>query len=177
MHTDVLGGRINVPLIRYDTRQEVNAFGIEVEGLQLEQLAALESGSGVTATGRLDGVLPIILLPEGPQIPAGSLYARAPGGVVQFRGATADSLKQSDPSVSLAMQVLNDFRYDKLQTDVTYQPDGELNLGLQFQGYNPTFFDGQATHFNLNLEYNLLDLLESLRVSNDIVQKLENKYQ
>ena len=177
VHTDVLGGRINVPLIRYDTRQEVNAFGIEVEGLQLEQLAALESGSGVTATGRLDGVLPIILLPEGPQIPAGSLYARAPGGVVQFRGATADSLKQSDPSVSLAMQVLNDFRYDKLQTDVTYQPDGELNLGLQFQGYNPTFFDGQATHFNLNLEYNLLDLLESLRVSNDIVQKLENKYQ
>lgn len=177
VHTDVLGGRINVPLIRYDTRQEVNAFGIEVEGLQLEQLAALESGSGVTATGRLDGVLPIILLPEGPQIPAGSLYARAPGGVVQFRGATADSLKQSDPSVSLAMQVLNDFRYDKLQTDVTYQPDGELSLGLQFQGYNPTFFDGQATHFNLNLEYNLLDLLESLRVSNDIVQKLENKYQ
>jgi hypothetical protein len=177
VHTDVLGGRINVPLIRYDTRQEVNAFGIEVEGLQLEQLAALESDSGVTATGRLDGVLPIILLPEGPQVPAGSLYARAPGGVVQFRGATADSLKQSDPSVSLAMQVLNDFRYDKLQTDVTYQPDGELNLGLQFQGYNPTFFDGQATHFNLNLEYNLLDLLESLRVSNDIVQKLENKYQ
>ena len=177
VHTDVLGGRINVPLIRYDTRQQINSFGIEVEGLQLEQLAALESGSGVTATGLLDGVLPIILLPEGPQIPAGSLYARSPGGVVQFRGTTADSLKQSDPNVSLAMQVLNDFRYDKLQTDVTYQPDGELNLGLQFQGSNPTFFDGQATHFNLNLEYNLLDLLESLRVSNDIVQKLENKYQ
>ena len=75
------------------------------------------------------------------------------------------------------MQVLDDFRYNKLQTDITYQPDGELNLGLQFQGYNPTFFDGQATHFNLNLEYNLLDLLESLRISNDIVQKLENKYQ
>ena len=75
------------------------------------------------------------------------------------------------------MQVLDDFRYDKLQTNVIYQPDGALNLGLQFQGHNPTFFDGQATHLNLNLEYNLLDLLESLRISNDIVQKLENKYQ
>ena len=177
VHTDVLGGRINVPLIRFDTSQEVNAFGIEIEGLQVAQIAALEAGSGITASGELDGVLPIILLPTGPQIPAGSLYARAPGGIVQFRGATANNLKESDPSVSLAMQVLDDFRYDKLQTDITYQPNGELNLGLQFQGHNPTFFDGQATHFNLNLEYNLLDLLESLRISNDIVQKLENKYQ
>ena len=177
VHSDVLGGRINVPLIRFDTSEEVNAFGIEIEGLQVEQLAALEAGSGITASGQLDGVLPIILLPEGPQVPAGSLYARSPGGIVQFRGATADSLKDSDPSVGLAMQVLNDFRYDKLQTDITYQPNGELKLGLQFQGHNPTFFDGQATHFNLNLDYNLLDLLESLRISNDIVQKLENKYQ
>jgi hypothetical protein len=177
VHSDVLGGRINVPLIRFDSSQDVNAFGIEIEGLKLEQLAALEAGSGITATGRLDGVLPIILLPEGPQVPAGSLYARSPGGIVQYQGATAESLKQSDPTVGLAMQVLSDFRYDKLQTNVTYQPDGELKLGLQFQGHNPTFFDGQATHFNLNLDYNLLDLLESLRISNDIVQKLENKYQ
>jgi hypothetical protein len=177
VHTDVLGGRINVPLIRFDSSQEVNAFGIEIEGLKIAQIAALEAGSGVTASGKLDGILPIILLPEGPQIPAGSLYARSPGGVVQFRGSTADSLKQSDPSVGLAMQVLDDFRYNKLQTNITYQPDGALDLGLQFQGHNPTFFDGQATHFNLNLDYNLLDLLESLRISNDIVQKLENKYQ
>jgi hypothetical protein len=177
VHTDVLGGRINVPLIRFDSSQEVNAFGIEIEGLKIAHIAALEAGSGVTATGELDGILPIILLPEGPQIPAGSLYARAPGGIVQFRGTAADSLKQSDPNVSLAMQVLDDFRYNKLQTNITYQPNGELDLGLQFQGHNPTFFDGQATHFNLNLDYNLLDLLESLRISNDIVQKLENKYQ
>jgi hypothetical protein len=177
VHTDVLGGRINVPLIRFDSSQEVNAFGIEIEGLKIAQMAALETGSGVTASGVLDGILPIILKPEGPQIPAGSLYARAPGGIVQFRGTAADSLKQSDPSVGLAMQVLDDFRYNKLQTNITYQPNGALDLGLQFQGHNPTFFDGQATHFNLNLNYNLLDLLESLRISNDIVQKLENKYQ
>lgn len=177
VHSSVLGGRINVPLVRYDTSESTNAFGIEVEGIQIEQLAALEPSSGVKATGQLDGVLPIVLLPEGPQVPAGSLFARDPGGVIQFTGDAAESLKQSDPTVGLAMQVLSDFRYDKLQTDVTYQPNGELKLGLQFQGKNPTFFDGQATHLNLNLDYNLLDLLSSLRINNDIVQKLENKYQ
>lgn len=177
VHTDVLGGRINVPLIRFDTSQEINSFGIEVEGIKLEKLAALESGAGIEATGQLDGVLPIIISPQGGQLPAGSLFARAPGGTVKFQGQSADSLKQSDPSVSLAMQVLDDFRYNKLQTNITYQPDGELILGLQFQGHNPTFFDGQTTHLNLNLEYNLHDLLESLRISNDVVEKLENKYQ
>ena len=177
VHSDVLGGRINVPLIRFDTSQDTNAFGIEVEGIDVAQLAALEAGAGIDASGRLDGVLPIILSPAGATVPAGSLYARPPGGIVQYQGQTAESLKSSDPSVNLAMQVLDDFRYHTLQTDVTYQPTGELNLGLKFQGHNPTFFDGQATHFNLNLDYNLLDLLASLRISNDIVQKLENKYQ
>ena len=177
IHSDVLGGRIEVPLIRFDTSQDVNAFGIKVEGLQVSQLAALEADSGITATGTLDGVLPIILLPEGPQVPAGTLYARSPGGLINYQNDVAAALKDSDPTVGLAMQVLEDFHYDKLQTDITYQPNGELKLGLQFQGKNPTFFDGQATHLNLNLDYNLLDLLESLRISNDIVQKLENKYQ
>ncbi|MBL4796350.1 MAG: YdbH domain-containing protein [Oleispira sp.] len=177
IHSDVLGGQVKVPLIRFDTSQEINAFGIEIEGLQLSQLAALEAGSGISVTGTLDGLLPIILLPQGPQVPAGILYARSPGGVVKYQNQVASALKESDPSVSLAMQILEDFHYDKLQTNITYQPNGELKLGLQFQGKNPTFFDGQATHLNLNLDYNLLDLLESLRISNDIVQTLENKYQ
>lgn len=177
IHSDVLGGRVKVPLIRFDTSQAINSFGIEVEGLQMSQLAELESESGISASGTLDGVLPIILLPEGPQVPAGSLFARSPGGLIQYNNQVSSALKESDPSVNLAMQVLEDFHYDKLQTDVTYQPNGELILGLQFQGKNPTFFDGQATHLNLNLDYNLLDLLESLRISNDIVQTLENKYQ
>ena len=177
IHSYVLGGRIELPLIRFDSSQDVNAFGIKVEGLQVSQLAALEADSGITATGTLDGLLPIILLPEGPQVPAGTLYARSPGGLINYQNDVAAALKDSDPTVGLAMQVLEDFHYDKLQTDITYQPNGELKLGLQFQGKNPTFFDGQATHLNLNLDYNLLDLLESLRISNDIVQKLENKYQ
>lgn len=177
VHSEVLGGQIKVPLIRFDTSQEVNAFGIEVIGLEMAELAKLEKNAGVNASGKLDGVLPIVLLPEGPQVPAGTLYARAPGGVIQYRGQAADTLKQSDPTMGLAMQLLNDFRYDQLQTDITYQPDGELKLGLQFQGHNPDFFDGQATHLNLNLDYNLLDLLESLRISQDLVEKLENKYQ
>ncbi|PHS65387.1 MAG: hypothetical protein COB09_06400 [Thalassobium sp.] len=177
MHTDVLGGRIHTPLIRFDTRKDINAFGIELEHIQLTQIAALEAKAEVQASGTLDGVLPIVLTKEGAQIPGGTLFARDPGGVIRYQNATSEALQQSDQTVGLAMQLLQNFNYDQLQSNIQYQPDGALNLGLQFQGKNPDFFGGQATHLNVNLEYNLLDLLESLRVTQDVISRLENKYQ
>lgn len=177
MHTDVLGGRVHTPLIRFDTRKDINAFGIELEHIQLAQIAALEPKSEVEASGTLDGVLPIVLTKEGAQIPGGSLFARAPGGIIRYQNATSEALQQSDQTVGLAMQLLQNFHYNQLQTNIQYQPDGALNLGLQFQGKNPEFFDGQTTHLNVNLEYNVLDLLESLRVTQDVISRLESKYQ
>ena len=177
MHTDILGGRIHTPLIRYDTRKAINAFGIELEHIQLAQLAALEPGADVQANGTLDGVIPIVISPEGVQVPGGNLFARDPGGVIRYHNSTSESLARSDQSVGMAMQLLQNFHYDQLQSGIQYQPDGSLNLGLQFQGNNPDFFGGQKTHLNVNLDYNLLDLLESLRVTQDIISKLEEKYQ
>lgn len=177
MHTNVLGGRVHSPLIRFDSRKEINAFGIEVNNIQLSELAKLEPNAEVSATGVLDGVLPIVLTKEGPQVPGGTLFARAPGGIIQYNNATSQALKSSDQTVGMALQLLENFHYDQLESGVEYQPDGQLNLALQFQGYNPGFFDGQATHLNVNLDYNLLDLLESLRVTNDLIQKVEDKYQ
>ena len=177
MHTDVLGGRIHTPLIRFDTRKDINAFGIELEHIQLAQIAALEAKAEVQASGTLDGVLPIVLTKEGAQIPGGTLFARDPGGVIRYQNATSEALQQSDQTVGMAMQLLQNFNYDQLQSNIQYQPDGALNLGLQFQGKNPDFFGGQATHLNVNLEYNLLDLLESLRVTQDVISRLEEKYQ
>ena len=176
MHTDVLGGRVYTPLIRYDSRKDVNAFGIRLDHIQLSQIAELEAQAGINATGLLDGLLPVVLTQEGPSIPGGTLFARDPGGVVQYRGETADALSKTNQGTGLAMQLLSDFRYDLLQSGVQYQPDGQLNLALKFEGHNPEFFDGQKTLLNVNLEYNLLDLLESLRLSNDVIQKIEDKY-
>src|SRR5690606_27443725 len=108
--------------------------------------------------------------------PAGNLFARDPGGVIRYQSPAADALGQSDQSVGLAMQILENFHYNQLQTGVLYQPDGQLDLALQFQGKNPDFFGGQATHLNVNLEYNLLDVLGSLRVTQDVITRLEEKY-
>merc|ERR1711879_543777 len=177
IHMDLLGGQVQVPAARYDSRKDINAFGVELYRLQLTELAALEPNAGVEATGVLDGVLPVVLTAEGPTVPGGNLFARSPGGVLRYNTDTSASLKQADPTVGLAMQALENFHYTELNSGITYAADGALNLALQFQGANPDFFDGQATHLNVNLDYNLLDLLESLRVASDVVSRLEEKYQ
>ena len=176
IHTDLLGGRIYAPGITYDSRKEVNAFGIRLDHLQLSQIAAIEESAGIKATGLLDGMLPIVLTADGPMVPGGNLFARDPGGTVKYQDASAEALASADQSVGMAMQLLQNFHYDQLRTGVRYQPDGQLNLALQFEGNNPDFFDGQTTHLNVNLDYNLLDLLESLRVANDVIENVESKY-
>ena len=176
IHTDLLGGRIYAPEIHYDSRKEVNAFGVRLDHLQLSQIAAIEKEAGIKATGLLDGMLPIVLTKEGPMVPGGNLFARDPGGTIKYQDESADALAQADQSVGMAMKLLQNFQYDELQSGVRYQPDGQLNLSLQFEGKNPDFFDGQKTHLNVNLDYNLLDLLESLRIANDVIEKVEQKY-
>lgn len=177
VRTDVLGGSVSTPLVRYDTRKAMNSFNVELNRIQLSQLVALEPSADVKATGILDGLLPINLTSEGPQVPAGSLFARDPGGNVRYQNQTADALAQSGQSMSFAMQLLSDFNYNKLQVGVSYEPSGLSVLDLQFQGRNPDFFNGKPTHLNVNLEYNLLDLLESLRVADDMINRIEGKYQ
>lgn len=176
VRTDLLGGTVRTPLIHFDTREENNAFTVELDHIQLAQITALEPSSDVKATGTLDGIVPIIITPEGPMVPAGNMFARDPGGTVRYQNATSEALSKSNQNMGFAMQLLQDFRYDHLQTTMQYQPNGQFNLGLQFQGRNPDFFQGKPTHLNVNLDYNLLKLLESLRLADDLVGKLEEKY-
>lgn len=177
VRTDLLGGSVSTPFVRYDTRKSTNRFHVELNRVQLSQLAALEPAADIQATGVLDGLLPIHLTPAGPQVPAGSLFARDPGGQVQYNNPTADALAQSGQGMDLAMQLLSDFNYNKLQVGVAYEPSGLSTLDLEFQGKNPDFFNGKASHLNVNLQYNLIDLLESLRLADDLISKIEQRYQ
>jgi hypothetical protein len=175
--TRLLGGSVRIPEARFDSRKDINAFGIVVDHIELQQLAALEAKAQVNASGVMDGVLPIVIGPQGPSIPAGKLFARAPGGKLQVQSQASAALGSSHDGVAMAMNLLSDFHYHQLESDIRYQPDGALNLGLSFAGNNPAFFNGQATELNINLDYNLLDLLHSLRVTQNLVEELEQKYQ
>ena len=176
IHTDVLGGRIHIPSARYDSREPVNAFNVNINNLQLAEMAALEPSAEVQANGTMDGLLPVVITQAGLSVPDGTLFARSPGGSIRYHNDTSINLSNADPTVGLAMQALKNFQFRELGSTINYQPDGGLHLAMKFEGKNPDFFGGQSTNLNINLDYNLLDLLESLRVADDIISRVEKKY-
>ncbi len=53
--------------------------------------------------------------------------------------------------------------------------DGGGELGLSLAGSNPEQYEGQPINFNINLEQNLDPLLQSLRLSDNLVEQIEEE--
>ena len=66
---------------------------------------------------------------------------------------------------------------DLLSSEVELDQAGNLLLGLSLGGRNPNQFDGRQVNFNINLEQNLDPLLQSLRLSDTLVKKIEERLQ
>ena len=108
----------------------------------------------------------------------GKLSAREPGGSIRYTPtAKVAALAQSNPSVNIVVKALSNFQYHLLDVKTDYQPGGELNLQVRLQGKNPDWQEGQPVHLNLNLEENILTLLRSLQMSDDISERVRKRYQ
>ena len=75
----------------------------------------------------------------------------------------------------MALDLLEDFQYQALSSEVRLDREGQLWLGLALAGSNPSLFDGRSVNFNINLEQNLDPLLQSLRLSDKLVERLEER--
>jgi len=71
--------------------------------------------------------------------------------------------------------LLSDFQYQVLSSEVELDNDGNLLLGLSLSGKNPAQYEGRPINFNINLEQNLDPLLQSLRLSDKLVEKIEGR--
>jgi hypothetical protein len=78
--------------------------------------------------------------------------------------------------MALVVDTLKNFRYDMLKSKVDFGTDGILHLSASLAGSNPDFEGGRRINFNLDVEENIAALLESLRLSEDITNRVSEKY-
>lgn len=176
INAQIFNGRIYTPPFVYSSKKEVNTFSAMAEGLSIKEISKLSKAGDVDATGTLDGEIPVTIINNKPQVSKALLQARPPGGIVKVKPETTAPLKKSHAAVGFAMNALENFHYKTLDVTASYAPDGRVDMGLGFKGSNPDFFDGQSTHMNINFDYNLHDLLESLRITNRLIEGIEEKY-
>lgn len=176
----LLGGKVSAKEIRLNTSllssKRGNPFTLKLEGVKIDEIVRLEKQQGLKATGLVDGLLPFNWRQEGLFMTNGTLFARKPGGLIQYIGSeAAQNMAKENYGVDLAFQVLNNFNYHQLKADLNYQPDGKLLLALHLKGKNPSYDAGRPIEFNVNVEENVLMLLKSLHLADGIQEKIQQR--
>lgn len=174
----LLDGSVSGTDIEYDFNADYNEFNLNVEGLNLATTVAMQQVEGLEASGMMDGSIPVFIDQQGLRVINGELHAREPGGRIRYipEGGT-ESMEEAAPGTNIVFEILEDLNYQTLETRMNYVPDGNLILNLAIRGRSPKLDEKRPVHFNLNLEQNVLQLLKSLRIADDIDSVLDKNVQ
>ena len=148
---------------------------VRFEGVELASLLAAYPTEGLSGAGTLEGRLPVRLGAEGISIQEGTIFARAPGGQLQFRSEGLRAYGAANPALQLVVQALDDFQFDQLDSDLSYDEDGKLLLALHLSGRNPAIEGGRLINFNIKLEENIPALLTSLQLSDRVSETIRER--
>ncbi len=147
---------------------------LHVEGLQLQTLLKIYPAEGLAGTGIIDGQIPIHIDHDTFYVEAGQLQARQPG-VLQFHSDRIRALGESNPTMRLVADALEDFHFNVLSSAVSYDQSGKLLLNIRLEGRNPDVEKGRPIHLNLNLEEDIPALLASIQLSSHISEVIQNR--
>jgi len=160
----------------WDFAATSNHLTLHADDWQLGALVALQPNTDIRAQGTLQGELPLTFSDGRIIINRGYLRAIPPGGSIRYvANEKTQALANSNSELALAIDLLSDFQYQVLSTDVQLDKAGNLLLGLSLGGSNPAQHDGQAVNFSINVEQNLDPLLQSLRLSDNVSKRIEGK--
>ncbi len=107
----------------------------------------------------------------------GSISAVAPGGLIQYHPEiSVRNLAKEYPQMTTVLDTLEDFRYDLLESQLSYDDQAILQLKTRIRGYNPSFENGRIINFNLNIEEDVQALLDSLRLSDEITRQVDERF-
>ncbi|WP_026180203.1 YdbH domain-containing protein [Hahella ganghwensis] len=148
---------------------------IQLKDLDLGQLVAVEN-ENVQATGKIAGFLPINIHQGQFSISGGQVAAQAPGTVKLLDVPQWRQMAGENQAVMFAVDALQNFHYQSLTSSVDYAPEGKLMLGVAMKGSNPDFRNGTPVNYNLNVESNIISLLRSLEIPDDLIKRLEERY-
>lgn len=149
----VAGGRVVGGPVEIAPPYRTAALRLTADGLDLGELVGALTVPDLTASGRLDGELPLELRANGAlAVSGGQLRAREPGTIRWRPVEPPAALAAAGSGGEILLQALQDFHYDSLVMRLDGQTDGEMQAQLAIQGRNPALYDGYPVAFNLNLE-------------------------
>lgn len=172
---ELLGGSFIIDKIALSTEDQ--AFNLGLDNINLATLLQIQEsagvqGPGITISGNIGGNIPLRLDQGEISIDDGQLANLGPGWLKIRGNAAFESLKQTQPEISSQLSVLENLQYETLTSSLNMQPDGLVNLSMQIQGTNPDV--NEKINFNYSHEQNVFTLLKSLRLADEIKNKVDD---
>jgi hypothetical protein len=173
----LLGGTASSDQWHIDPVTQSGFVQLALQDLALQQILAMERDD-FDSSGRLSGSVPVHIKDGTINVEQGELDAIEPGGYIRYLPdeATRAMLLQSGKT-KIVLDTLSDFQYDSLAVLLSYSPAGDLIANTALLGRNPAFEAGREIRFNLSVEQNLGTLLRSMRMSEDVERKIQNRSQ
>ncbi|MDZ7621220.1 MAG: YdbH domain-containing protein [Candidatus Competibacteraceae bacterium] len=171
VYAEILGGHLQAPALHWPSKSEQL---VEISGIDLAEVVKLHSNPAVQLEGRVGGALPLrlgqdfIVVREGRLANEGSLSLR----VLPSAGATA--MGEANQAVRLALDTLSSLNIHAFQADLAMAPDGWLDGKVTIEGVNPER-DNLPVVFNYTHRENMLDLLRSLRIGDEVSRPVMNR--
>ena len=173
---DAFGGTVVLPTGEWQVNEPL-ATDLTINNIDLATILAQYPNQDIEGSGTLAGKIPLRVNGSQINVDAGNLRSGSEGGVLRYRSADAKALASSNAAMDVVVKALDDFHYELLNADVSYDPSGKLLLGVKLKGHNPELESGRAVNFNINIEEDLPALLTSLQLSgqvNDLIKQRIN---
>lgn len=169
----LLGGSFTAAPFTYDLAGGDGALKLELDGVDLGAVLALE-GEDLYGEGRLNGQIPVNIVDDMITVKDGTLRNTGKG-VIRLAPSLAQSVNQ--PGLDFALRALEDFQYETLEADINYDVKGDLLAAVRLRGRNAKIEKGRPIHYNLNISENLPALLASLRLQDEVNERVERRVQ
>jgi len=151
-HWSIAGGTVGTYDQQLDLYGPDQNLGVVVKNVDLAELLKLLNVSGLSAEGKVEGVIPLRRTKDIIRIEHGVLQTSA-AGALRYDPADTPSFLQGQPGQGTAIlrEALKDFRYQTLSLTIDGLLGGEEQIKVSLNGANPTLYGGVPVALNINL--------------------------
>ncbi|MBT5107276.1 MAG: hypothetical protein HOM25_01220 [Rhodospirillaceae bacterium] len=157
---NLFGGRIETTPFVLPRTFDNFTIPLAVTGIRLADLLAVAKFGDLTATGALDGSIPVTITGGEFAVRDGLLKTVA-GGSLRYRPrAIGPALSEANEGAALFLDLVKDFSYDEIQVTLNEGEFEQIAFGFKIKGHNKTVYNGVPVDLNVTLTGPLRKILQ-----------------
>lgn len=175
---DFFGGRIDSEPFTMPKNFDGFTVPLRVNGVSLEQLLAVAKAGDLTATGTLNGSLPIVIRDATVAIRGGVLESAPGGGTIRYTPAgVGPALSEANEGTKLFLDIVKDFQYDNILVALDEDEFGEVAFRFKIEGRNNAVYNGVPIVLNVAMDGPLRKILgqglKTYTLPENLLQRIE----